>query len=278
MDIKGVGFADLAFTGTTGTTSNNAGAHVYLAKGAYNATPTTTGGSTKTNPQTLECVDVIPIDDTELICGFFLAGNQYSPTVTRTVSGCTTATGALATLTAPTSSTTCTFTSADIGMAVSGTNIATGTTIIAVPGATTATLSKNSTAAVTSTTTVTLTSTRSITDATISSGGTSLTSSAGAFSSAEVGHAITAPGVLPTGTVITAVSSGTATVSNPATAAATGSGANAAMTIFTPYAVTVGTYTVTVVSNGAANAQAATGYTQSIISSGSTFTVADYFR
>lgn len=274
LDVKGVGFNDLSFTATNGAPSNtnSTTAHVYLVRGTYNATPTTTGGP-KTNPQSLECVDVVVVDDTEMICSLFLAGNQYSPTVTRTVTGCT-ATSGSPTLSGATGSTTCTFSSADVGMAVSGTGIAAGSMITAAPTSTSATLSKNTTG-VTSTITVTITSNRTITDGTLAlaSGVTTLTSAAAPFGVGEIGHAVAAPGVLPTGTVITAVNgSAVATLSN----AAIGTGTT--MTIFTPYAVAVGTYTMTVVSNGAAGGNAATGYVQSIISSGSTFTIADYFR
>src|SRR5207248_10529970 len=53
IDVRGIGFNDLAFTGvtgsnTTGSASNGAGAHVYLARGAYDPKSTTVGGTTKT--------------------------------------------------------------------------------------------------------------------------------------------------------------------------------------------------------------------------------------
>jgi hypothetical protein len=275
VDVRGVGFADMDFTGTNGITPNGTGAHVYLVRGAYDPRPTTTGGSVKTNPQTLECVDVVVVDDTELICSLFLAGNQSSATVTRTVTGCTT-TGANTALSAPSSSTTCTFTTSDVGMAISGGTIQAGTTVSALVGPTAVTLSRATTAALTSGT-LTLTSTRTITDGAITQAGTSLTSTLTPFGAAEVGHVVSAPGVLPTGTVINSVNgSGVATVSNAAIA--TSAGATQTMTVFTPYPVTIGTYTVTVVNNGSAGAQAVAGYSQSIISSGSTFTVADYLR
>jgi hypothetical protein len=276
MDVRGVGFNDISFTTTNGTNPNSANGHVYLVRGVYSPVA---NGSAKTNPQTLECVDVAVIDDTELICGMFLAGNQSSATTTRTVSGCATTVAAPTILTAATTSTTCTFTAADVGNPITGTGLAANTIIAAVTGPTTATLSKSATAAVTTTTTLTLSSSRTITDGTISLAGTALSSTAAPFTTAEVGKAVSAPGVLPTGTVITAVNgSGVATVSNAATAAATGTGATATMQIFTATPVPNGTYTVTVVSNGAVGGQTATNYSQSIISSGSTFTVADYLR
>lgn len=272
IDVKGIGFAELAFTNTSGSNSNAAGAHAYLVRGTYDPKPTTTGGSTKTTGQVLECVDVLVIDDTEVVCGLFLAGNQASTGSSRTVSSCTTSSTALSTLTAATTSTTCTFTAADVGMTVAGTSIAAGTTITAVTGPTTATLSKPSTIAVLATTSITLSPSRTITDAVIASGTLNQVSSATlAFSSSEVGHAISGPGI-PTGTTITGVSAGVATLSNPATAAQ----ASVTMVVWIPFPVSDGTYTVTIVNNGLPNAQATAGYTQSIITSGSTFTVADY--
>ena len=81
---------------------------------------------------------------------------------------------------------------------------------------------------------------------------------------------------IPLGTYIVSVNgSNVATLSNAFTRTTTTAGA---FTIFVPTAVPEGTYTMTVVSNGAPGASTITTipYTQSIISSGSTFTVAPY--
>ncbi len=274
MDIQGVGFADLQFTTTTGTTSNDAKAHVYLSKGAYDPKPTTATPPVKTNPQTLECVDVVPISDTELICGLYLAGNQTSTTTTRTVTGCTATSGSTALI-----GSACLFTAADIGMAVTGTGIApntgTGTpapnastTILSV-GSTGATLSKLSTAAVSGN--LTLTSSRTLSDVVLASP-TTITSTLVPFNAADVGKAVSGTGI-PNGAVITDVTGVIATLSVTVTAVSA-----PAVAVFTPYPVPIATYTVTVVNNGTVNAQATAGYSQSIISSGSTFTVADYLR
>jgi hypothetical protein len=278
LDVRGVGFTDISFTNTNGANPNGTGGHVYLVKGGYDPKPTTAGGSTKTNPQTAECVDVVPVDDTEIICSLFVGGTQSSAATTRTLSGCVVAAGATALAASSSSSTTCTFTAADVGLSMTGTGIAAGTIISAVGSATTATLSKTVTAAVAGTVQLTVTSNRAITDGVITLGSTSLTSAGAPFTSADIGRAVSAPGVLPNGTYVVSVSTNTATLSNAAVAAATGTGAASAMTVFVPYGLPNGTYTVTVVNNGAVNAQSVSTYTQSIITSGSTFTIADYLR
>ena len=76
---------------------------------------------------------------------------------------------------------------------------------------------------------------------------------------------------VPVGTYIVSVSTGTATLSNTPTGAAAGT-----YVVYEPTPIANGTYTVTVVNTGAINAQSAATFKKSIISSGSTFTVADY--
>jgi IPT/TIG domain len=63
LDVQGAGFSTMDFTTTTGTTPDDAHAHVYLVKGAYDPT-----AGTKPTPETGECVNVLLISDTELIC------------------------------------------------------------------------------------------------------------------------------------------------------------------------------------------------------------------
>lgn len=64
LDILGVGFSSLDFTTTDGTTPDNTKAHVYIVAGAYDPT----GASTKANGETGECLNVLVVSDTELIC------------------------------------------------------------------------------------------------------------------------------------------------------------------------------------------------------------------
>jgi hypothetical protein len=288
VDITGVGFSALKFSPTYSTNSTNA--HVYLVKGVYSAG--TTAAGPKPNGQTSECIDVLVITDTNLICSLYLGGNlNAAPTATtRTVTSCASMSDTVGTIpgtivastylgpSSPTV-TTCAFTQADVGMKITaglaGAAIADNTTtIVSVSPTGVATLSKISTAPITSATTpITLSSSRTVADGTTTNGAKTLTSAAAPFSAGDVGKMVTGTN-LPVGTYVVSVSGSTATLSN----AATTSTSTGAYTIFTPAPVPEGTYTITVVSNGAPGAPASTTipYTQSIISSGSTFTVSPY--
>lgn len=65
IDVLGVGFSGMDFSTTDGTTPDNLNAHVYLVAGDYDATD---NSSAKTLGETGECVDVLVVSDTELIC------------------------------------------------------------------------------------------------------------------------------------------------------------------------------------------------------------------
>jgi hypothetical protein len=275
ISVQGVGFRGLQFTGTTGAAPNNTGAHVYLVRGAYD--PKTAAGAaagTKTNAQTAECVDVIVVADTEVVCGLYASGDQPTQ-ASRTITGCTAVALSATSITAPTGSSTCSFSPSDVGMTITAdvAGVPTNTVITAVTGTTSATISKAITTAIVATTPVfTISGARAVTAATVStsSNTVSSTSTTGPFVSTDVGRRVTGTGI-PANTFITAVASGVATLSNTPTTA----GTNVVLTLTTP--IPVGTYTVTVVSNGAANASTTDAtYSQSIISSGSTFTVADF--
>jgi IPT/TIG domain len=66
VDVQGVGFSSLTFSTTTGSTPDDAHAHVYLVDGAYD--PTDNGSAAKTLGELGECLNVLVISDTELIC------------------------------------------------------------------------------------------------------------------------------------------------------------------------------------------------------------------
>jgi len=288
VDITGVGFSALKFSATYATNSSNA--HVYLVKGVYNAGTATAAASVKPNPQVTECIDVLVISDTNLICSMYLGGNlNAAPTATtRTVSSCASTDingtpGANSLYIGPSGPTvtTCAFTQADVGMKITagtaGAAIADNTThIVSVSPAGVAKLSKTPTAALTSATTpITLSSSRVTSDGAATNGATTLSSTLAPFTAADVNKMVTGTGI-PLGTYIVSVNgSNVATLSNAFTGTTTTAGA---FTIFVPTAVPEGTYTMTVVSNGAPGASTITTipYTQSIISSGSTFTVAPY--
>jgi hypothetical protein len=65
IDVQGVGFSGMDFTTTDGTTPDNNNAHVYLVAGAYDPTD---ASSAKTKGESAECVNVLVVSDTELIC------------------------------------------------------------------------------------------------------------------------------------------------------------------------------------------------------------------
>lgn len=75
LDVQGAGFSTMNWTTyggatpgtnkTDGTTPNSLGAHVYLVNGAYNPADST---GNKTVPDVAECLNVLVISDTELIC------------------------------------------------------------------------------------------------------------------------------------------------------------------------------------------------------------------
>jgi len=75
VDVQGVGFLAPNFTTTDGTTPNDTNAHVYLVAGGYDPTPDATTPANKANPEKAECVNVLVVSDTELICTLVLAGS-----------------------------------------------------------------------------------------------------------------------------------------------------------------------------------------------------------
>jgi hypothetical protein len=71
VDVYGVGFSSMDWSATDGSQANAAKAHVYLLTAKYDPTA---NGSSKTTPQKAECINVLLISDTELICTMNLAG------------------------------------------------------------------------------------------------------------------------------------------------------------------------------------------------------------
>ncbi|MBM2621595.1 IPT/TIG domain-containing protein [Actinoplanes sp. LDG1-06] len=260
LDVQGVGFSSMDFSTSNGVTPNDSNAHVYLVRGDYNPARS---GTSKTTGQVTECLNVLAISDTNLVCSLYLNGVPLASTrnVTGTISGTT--------FTATSGS----FTLADIGQTVSGvTGIQAGTVISSLIDGTKATLNKS--ASVSSATAITLAPSRSFTDATLTANSATITSTASAaFNAVDVGRTISGNNI-PAGTTITAVTNATtATMSAPASGTATGS---YVITNNPGPQVPNGTYTVTVVNNGSVDAQTSDAYVKSIITSGSTFTVADY--
>lgn len=257
IEVTGVGFSSLNPQNTAGgTTPDTLGAHVFLSRGAYNSA---TVAGHKANPQVSECADVMVLNDGLLICRISMV--PY----TRTTSDAT-VTGT--TLESPTAN----FTSADIGLAVTASGgagaLAASTVIASVTSPTTAVLNNAATSdgALTSTT---LASSRTVASATTATSGgvTTLTAPSGLFTNADIGRMVN-----NTGVYITSITDAdTAILSGPL--ATDLSAGNAVLKNVLPD----GAYTVTVVNDGRLNAVANNpNYNQSVISSGSTFTVGDY--
>nr|WP_296066516.1 IPT/TIG domain-containing protein [uncultured Actinoplanes sp.] len=282
VDITGVGFQSMDWSGTAnGNTPNSPTAHVYLVKGIYDPTATGNVGlyaAPKTNGQITECQDVLVIGDTELVCSLYLAGNGL-----KSLGGAANRSGLTGT-TASTTATTLTVGSGtlsqqDVGAAVRGTGIADGVYITNVTNATTATLNK-ATGTQLAAAALTLLPSRTLANVVRTSGSPTVTLSGG-FAATDVGRPVYGTGI-PNGATIAAVANDTnsATLSTNANQTFTGDLRIGA----TPVAespVPNGTYTLTVVSNGTSDVQtggarADAAFKQSIISSGSTFTVADY--
>jgi hypothetical protein len=299
-DILGVGFSNYTFdTTSSGNTPNSTSAHVYLVSGALNET-TGAGGAagSKTKGETTECINVLVISDGELLCSFPLNHTYTNPTTgTPLISAATYAASRTVHLTTVTGSPSVTssdanFTQADVGMPISdgATQVPAGTTITSVSSPTAATMSANAIGTSGTTASGAVNGPRALptSGVTVTNGTTSatLTAPAGTFSASDVGRLLTSATItassdpaLAANTTITAVNSTgtTATLSAPFTVTSASVPTTLTDGVITqPDPVANGTYTVTVVNNGAVGAQAAATYQQSIISSGSTFTVADY--
>jgi hypothetical protein len=266
VDVQGVGFLSMDFSTTTGSTPDDTKSHVYLVRGVYDATGT---APNKAVPEITECTDVLLIGDTELICTLQLdsalitTGATAGLSAVGPVSTVRTVTDGALTTSSPTNgltSATAAFSTADVGLGVSGTGIASGTWISAYVSPTVVTLSAAPTP--TAVTTVTIGGSRSVTAGATNS---NTTVSGTTLYTADIGRAITGPGI-PPGTTVAS----TTTISQSATATATG----LTFTVGGWVPVPTDLYTVTVVDNGAP-ATTPTN-TKTNISSGSTFTVAPY--
>jgi hypothetical protein len=272
VDVQGTGFLDLTWTG-------GSAAKVYLVNGVYNGRAGT-AGTTKANGPVANCANVIVISDSELVCNVNLTGAldaTGAPAYTNYRTGVTataTASSSLITLTAST------FSPNDIGQPIvqaSNTNIPAGTTIVALNSPTTAVMSAAATSATpTNPISVTIGSQSTVTGVNGTAGLYTLAAgSANSFSQSDVGKSVTGTGV-GTNAVITAVDP-TGTTITVSVANAVGGVTAASLTLGSANPVPDGAYNMIVVSNGALNAaNTDTGYNQTVISSGSTFTVAPF--
>ncbi|MDY7090474.1 MAG: IPT/TIG domain-containing protein [Actinomycetota bacterium] len=277
IDVAVKGSNLLTPTFANGASDTSTG-HVYLVEGIYN--PLDAGGTVKTNPPVAECTDVLVFTNTDLICRMQLwqrlaaAGTIATPD-TRQVTDLVVETGST-TVTSATAN----FTQADVGTMVAQdsvtTNIAAPLTIVSVSSPTTAVLD-SSTGITGAPTTITAnigTSRAATGTLTNTVASNSVTSTVAEFVPADVGKRVTATGGnLPVGTIITSVSSDkmTVTLSRPSVTTVI-----SGLTVFDAAKVPNGAYVVTQVNDGSVGAQLSTSYDQSVVSSSSTFTVANY--
>jgi hypothetical protein len=285
VDVTGVGFLSLPFASVTAAVNpNTSDAHVYLVNGVYDpASATGDGAAPKGNGPVAECGNVQVVLDTELFCTLQLnqrrnALGTFALPASRSVADFLSTAGSPIITSAGTSA----LTSADVGVPIVETGnaaIPAGTTIVSVTSPTTAVLSAN---ALTTDSTVTAVVGGPL-RAALAAGGTAtlatITSATVLFSQADVGRPITGTGI-PAGTTITAVANGAGTTQTITMSQAyTGStGAiSGGVTVNAASPVLNGAYTLTIVSNGAVDAATTVNtYSQSIVSSGSMFTVAPF--
>jgi hypothetical protein len=271
LDVQGTGFFNLSF----GTSASDS--HVYLVNGVYNPA-TGTGNSAKQNGAVAECASVLVFSDNELACTMNLTV-AMNAAGTLTPNGYRTASDAVTTVSSNiVTSATAAFTQADVGKdltpTVDNTKIAANTTILAVLSPTQAVMSNTSVAAGTAIA-VSIGYTRTAVAVTAASGNT-VTGASGAFLQADVGRYVTGTGV-PANTVVLSVNDTgtTATLSNATTVSAPST-----VDLSSGNPVPNGAYNITVVSTGSTNAATAVNptipWSQTVVSSGSTFTVAPF--
>lgn len=269
LDVTGTGFLNYSFPTSTSTATDSTDSHVYLVAGKYN--PADTGSGDKANGPVVECANVLVIGDNELFCTVNLT-TALNSAGTAIASGYRALTDAVTTASSnQLTSALGAFTQADVGkpLVESGSaHVAAGTVIAAVLDSQTVVMSKPSVSAGTSLA-VGVGTTRTASSLTAS--GNTLT---GTFTQADVGKAVAATNVGSGGVnLITAVNS----AGTSATLAKATTGTVTSATITTANTVPAGAYVVTIVSNGAADANTTdTDYVQTAISSSATFTVADF--
>ncbi|MCY1145358.1 IPT/TIG domain-containing protein [Actinoplanes sp. Pm04-4] len=263
VNILGSNFVSMNFVGGF----NDANAHVYLVNGKYD--PTNSTG--KTNAGIAECLNVFVVSDEELICTLNLTQQlDKSGNVTLTTRS---PADIVTTAGSPNiSSATANFTAADIGKqvtAASEAKILYGSTIISVQSPTQATISTNGVADGTGLTAA-IGGTRSVA-ATGSAASKDLTSSA-LFTQRDVGRPVSGAGVDAGSHIVSVSANGnTATLNRTPTGNVAGP-----VTVGSQNPVPNDTYYLTVVNNGAVDAQTQLTYQESLVSSASAFTVADF--
>ena len=267
--VKGIGFQS-----ATWNSGDLTGAHVYLVDGVYNSSDA--GSSARANPPVAECTNVLAFSDTELVCSlqlnrrlnaagtaFFAAPAPRTASVV-TVNGNRVITG--------------TFTAQDVGLTISdNTSIPASTTITQVLSTTQAIISNNAVASGTdASTTIGMPLLRTNVAVGVTQGDDDITAASSTFTNADIGRRIIGAEI-PNNTVIVSIANGGAGARLSNSVSAT-TNASATVDLFAAsLPVAEGAYTLTYVTNGSLNAATTDdSYSQSVVSSGSTFTVAPF--
>ncbi|MEU8238588.1 IPT/TIG domain-containing protein [Actinoplanes missouriensis] len=276
--VRGADFLNVTF----GT--NAADAHIYLVRGEYNSRTVVSGGN-KVNGPVQECGSVLVISDNDLVCTLNL-NRRLAPDGTQIAE--TTALLDTRTATDPavtgvgvrllTSAADALFTYADIGKTVTGTGFAPNTVIVDVTPASggtasSATLSRGTTGALSGGITIN-SAARSVPLVVTTNSSSTLNAPPGTFTQGDVNRPITG-GNVGSGNYITAVAPGGAQATLNAATGSSGAGTFTLAVFGAP--VPNGAYNLTYVSNGSPDAVTADpNYRQSVLSSGSVFTVAPF--
>ncbi|MDT4989799.1 MAG: hypothetical protein QOI74_3893, partial [Micromonosporaceae bacterium] len=212
IDVLGLGFSGLTLnrTDTNGSTPDNAKAHVYLARGAYD--PAASNGA-KTAGQSTECLSVLVVSDVELVCTLYLGGNGAIARLKRTFADGTIVSSKTVT------SATAQFVAGDVGTAIVGAGIPAAATIASVDSPTSITLSAPATIAAAGGVALTI-DPKVITDGVTTAASTAVSSASTPFTAADSGLTISGPGI-QAGTTFTELTSSTGTLSKAATASST---------------------------------------------------------
>jgi IPT/TIG domain-containing protein len=213
VDVQGMGFYNMSFGSGTGNS------RVFLVRGTYNAAGNAGSTPGRANGPQQECINVLTITDTELVCTLRLnrrlnsdAGmTTFDPT---TYAGSTTPANSdfvLAVGTPIVTTTVYVFSRDDVGAVITGAGIPNGTTIVAVLNTHRAKMSANATANGAITTAGTIggaVHTVANPNLNFTSGIPTITAPAGTFTQADVNRIIKGVTGIPNGTTITAVAPG----------------------------------------------------------------------
>ena len=278
--VKGVGFQSMTWTDVPSLTNS----HIYLVEGTYDETDV--GSNVRSNPPIAECENVLAFSDTQLVCTLALErmldaeGDQYYVPVQRAAGLTITASAAGSRLITVSGGT---FSRQDIGMVLGAhTAFTSNATIVDVLSSTTAIVDTAAGSGTAADAAITLTvpgTTVTALSIVVANNATSITQTASAlFNATDVGKFISGASDIPAGTYIASLSPDR-TIAYLAGGAVDSSvvSPNTSVSLIPPLPVPEGTYNLTYVSNGVDDAaESDPDYVESVVSSGSSFTVSQF--